>query len=298
MHALRPVYQTAINKKERPDNPARGLAAIYMDPSIRNSIQILLRVCPPDPSEKDFAPRVLDVNIADNAIILHTKPELKIFRYDNVADADTTQEAVFSLVGKKIIEDCLNGYNGSILAYGQTGSGKSLTMFGPSENLESSQLRGVIPRSLEYLFSVIAHQQDHGSKKQFLCRCSFLEIYQEQIFDLLDTASQGIRLCENMNKGVFVDGLIEQVICNPRDAYQLIIKGWLNRRVALTSMNREGSRSHAVFTVKIESKEEVGGFQKSNISQINLIDLAGSERQKATNTDSTQLKVILHFLLE
>ncbi|KAK6978334.1 kinesin-like protein KIF15 [Biomphalaria glabrata] len=93
-----------------------------------------------------------------------------------------------------------------------------------------------------------------------------------------------------MNKGVFVDGLIEQVICNPRDAYQLIIKGWLNRRVALTSMNREGSLSHAVFTVKIESKEEVGGFQKSNISQINLIDLAGSERQKATNTDSTRLK--------
>ncbi|KAK6995545.1 kinesin-like protein KIF15, partial [Biomphalaria glabrata] len=52
-------------------------------------------------------------------------------------------------------------------------------------------------------------------------------------------------------------GLIEQVICNPRDAYQLIIKGWLNRGVAPTSMNREGSRSHAVFTVKIESKEEV-----------------------------------------
>ncbi|XP_055873771.1 kinesin-like protein KIF15 [Biomphalaria glabrata] len=93
-----------------------------------------------------------------------------------------------------------------------------------------------------------------------------------------------------MNKGVFVDGLIEQVICNPRDAYQLIIKGWLNRRVAPTSMNREGSHSQAIFTAKIESKEEVGGFQKSNISQINLIHLAGSERQKATNTDSTWLK--------
>ncbi|KAI8733835.1 kinesin protein KIF15, partial [Biomphalaria glabrata] len=81
---------------------------------------------------------------------------------------------------------------------------------------------GVIPRSLEYLFSVIAHQQDNGKYEQ----------------------------------GVFVDGLIEQVICNRRDAYQLIIKGWLNRRVALTSMNREGSRSHAVFTVKIESKDQ------------------------------------------
>ncbi|KAI8728405.1 kinesin protein KIF15, partial [Biomphalaria glabrata] len=113
----------------------------------------------------------------------------------------------------------------------------------PSENLESSWCD--------------SQKFGHGSKKQFLCRCSFLEIYQEQILDLLDTASQGICLRENMNKGVFVDGLIEQVICNPKDAYQLIIKGWLNRRVALTSMNREGSRSHAVFTVKIESKEEV-----------------------------------------
>ncbi|KAK6959449.1 kinesin-like protein KIF15, partial [Biomphalaria glabrata] len=156
--------------------------------------------------------------------------------------------------------------------------------------LRTWKARGVIPRSLEYLFSVIAHQQDYASKKQFLCRCSCLEIYQEQIFDLLDTASQGLRLRENMKKDVYVDGLIEQVICNPRDAYQLLIKGWLNRRVAASSMNREGSRSHAVFTVKIESKEEVGGFQKSNISQINLIDLAGSERQKATNTDSTRLK--------
>ncbi|KAI8795105.1 Kinesin-like protein kif15, partial [Biomphalaria glabrata] len=90
----------------------------------------------------------------------------------------------------------------------------------PSENLESSQLRRVIPRSLDYLFSVIAHQQDYASKKQFLCRCSFLEIYQEQIFDLLDTASQGLRLRENMKKDVYVDGLLEQVICNPRDAYQ------------------------------------------------------------------------------
>ncbi|XP_055892985.1 kinesin-like protein KIF15 [Biomphalaria glabrata] len=260
-----------------------------------DSIKIFLRVRPPDPSisENDFAPRVLDVNTADNAIILRTKPEPKIFTYDNVADADITQEAVFSIVGKKIIESCVTGYNGTIFAYGQTGSGKTFTMLGPSENSESFQheLRGVIPRSFEYLFSLIAHQQElHGSKKQFLCRCSFLEIYQEQIFDLLDTASQGLHLRENMNKGVFVDGLIEQVICNPSDAYQVLIMGWLNRRVAATSMNRESSRSHAVFTVMIESKEDVGGVQNIRTSQLNLVDLAGSERQKDTNTGGTRLK--------
>ena len=73
------------------------------------------------------------------------------------------------------------------------------------------------------LYSVVSNMFlfKHGSRKQFLCRCSFLEIYQEQIFDLLDTASQGLHLRENMNKGVFVDGLIEQVICNPTDAYQV-----------------------------------------------------------------------------
>ncbi|CAL1541296.1 unnamed protein product [Lymnaea stagnalis] len=260
-----------------------------------DSIKIFLRVRPPDPSisENDFAPRVLDVNTADNAVILRTKPEPKIFTYDNVADADITQEAVFSIVGKKIIESCVTGYNGTIFAYGQTGSGKTFTMLGPSENSESFQheLRGVIPRSFEYLFSLIAHQQElHGSKKQFLCRCSFLEIYQEQIFDLLDPASQGLHLRENMNKGVFVDGLIEQVICNPSDAYQVLIMGWLNRRVAATSMNRESSRSHAVFTVMIESKEDAGGVQNIRTSQLNLVDLAGSERQKDTNTGGTRLK--------
>ncbi|GFN80030.1 kinesin-like protein kif15, partial [Plakobranchus ocellatus] len=163
----------------------------------------------------------------------------------------------------------------------------------PSENSDNFQheLRGVIPRSFEYLFSLIAHQQElHGSRKQFLCRCSFLEIYQEQIFDLLDTASQGLHLRENMNKGVFVDGLIEQVICNPTDAYQVLVVGMLNRRVAGTSMNRESSRSHAVFTVTIESKEDIDGVQNIRTSQLNLVDLAGSERQRDTNTGGTRLK--------
>lgn len=260
-----------------------------------DSIKIFLRVRPPDISisENDFAPRVLEVNTADNAVILKTKPDPKIFTYDNVADADITQEAVFSTVGKKIIESCVAGYNGTIFAYGQTGSGKTFTMLGPSENSDNFQheLRGVIPRSFEYLFSLIAHQQElHGSRKQFLCRCSFLEIYQEQIFDLLDTASQGLHLRENMNKGVFVDGLIEQVICSPTDAYQVLVVGMLNRRVAGTSMNRESSRSHAVFTVTIESKEDIDGIQNIRTSQLNLVDLAGSERQRDTNTGGTRLK--------
>ncbi|XP_077869154.1 kinesin-like protein KIF15, partial [Saccoglossus kowalevskii] len=140
---------------------------------------------------------------------------------------------------------------------GQTGSGKTFTMVGPSEECDSFQheLRGVIPRSFEYIFNLISREREkRGPSFEFLCKCSFLEIYNEQIFDLLDPASVGLHLRENIRKGVFVDGLIEQSVTSAFDAYQVLKNGWINRRVASTSMNRESSRSHAVFTLTIESK--------------------------------------------
>ncbi len=100
---------------------------------------------------------------------------------------------------------------------------------------------------------------------EFLCRCSFLEIYQEQIYDLLDSSAASLHLRENIKKGVFVDGIVEQTVSSASDAYQVLSGGWINRTVASTSMNRESSRSHAVFTVTIESKvymlKSYRGFQ-------------------------------------
>ena len=65
----------------------------------------------------------------------------------------------------------------------------------------------------------------HGDAKKFLCRCSFLEIYQEQIFDLLDPASSNLHLHENMKKGVFVDSLTERTVANANEAYQVGVSG-------------------------------------------------------------------------
>lgn len=92
---------------------------------------------------------------------------------------------------------------------------------------------------------------------EFLCKCSFLEIYNEQVFDLLDPASSGLHLRENMKHGVYVDGISETSVSSAKDAYQVLSTGWVNRKVASTSMNRESSRSHAVFTLSIESKKRV-----------------------------------------
>ncbi|XP_077983161.1 kinesin-like protein KIF15 [Glandiceps talaboti] len=260
-----------------------------------DSIKVYVRVRPPDnpDSELDSA-HCLKVT-PPNSIVVFSKPESKVFTYDHVADINTTQEGVFGAVGRSIIESCVAGYNGTIFAYGQTGSGKTFTMIGPSENDDCDnfqhELRGVIPRSFEYLFNLIGREQEiHGDKVEFLCKCSFLEIYNEQIYDLLDTASPGLHLREDIRKGVFVDGLIEQTVSSATDAYKVLSAGWINRRVASTSMNRESSRSHAVFTLSIESKEKKAGVSNIKVSQLSLVDLAGSERQKDTNTHGVRLK--------
>ncbi|XP_057715378.1 kinesin-like protein KIF15 isoform X1 [Corythoichthys intestinalis] len=224
-----------------------------------------------------------------NTIRLLSKPEPRTFTYDHVADMDTTQDSVFSSVGKNIVESCINGYNGTIFAYGQTGSGKTFTMLGPSDSDNfTDEMRGVIPRSFEYLFFLI--NREVSQSKSFLCKCSFIEIYNEQIFDLLDTASASLFVRENIKKGVFVEGAVEKFVNNAAEAYQVLSRGWCNRRVASTSMNRESSRSHAVFTMTLESKESINEVVNIRRSQLNLVDLAGSERQKDTHTDGSRLK--------
>ncbi|KAM4705724.1 kinesin-like protein KIF15 [Rhinophrynus dorsalis] len=230
--------------------------------------------------------------LSPNTIRLHSKPEPKVFTFDHVANMDATQESVFSSVAKNIVESCMNGYNGTIFAYGQTGSGKTFTMLGPSESDNfTHNLRGVIPRSFEYLFFLINREKEKaGDGKSFLCKCSFIEIYNEQIFDLLDSASAGLFLREHIKKGVFVVGAVEQVVTSAAEAYQVLSMGWRNRRVASTSMNRESSRSHAVFTVTIESMEKINEIVNIRSSQLNLVDLAGSERQKDTHTEGVRLK--------
>lgn len=78
-----------------------------------------------------------------------------------------------------------------------------------------------ISKEIYQQFAVLFSHQ-HGERKQFLCKCSFLEIYQEQVYDLLDPAAANLQLRENMKKGVFVDGLVEQVVATPTEAYQVL----------------------------------------------------------------------------
>uniref|UniRef100_A0A452HVZ7 Kinesin motor domain-containing protein n=1 Tax=Gopherus agassizii TaxID=38772 RepID=A0A452HVZ7_9SAUR len=288
------MFFSLKNKKKTGDAPDATQPLSNTPSTEGDAIKVYVRVRPPSEGAAlaDGDQGLCLSVLSSNTLRLHSKPEPKIFTFDHVANIDTTQEAVFSSVAKNIVESCMNGYNGTIFAYGQTGSGKTFTMMGPSDSDNfTHNLRGVIPRSFEYLFFLIEREKEKaGTGKSFLCKCSFIEIYNEQIFDLLDSASAGLFLREHIKKGVFVVGAVEQVLTSAAEAYQVLTMGWRNRRVASTSMNRESSRSHAVFTITVDSMEKNGEVVNIRSSQLNLVDLAGSERQKDTHTEGVRLK--------
>ncbi|XP_062599785.1 kinesin-like protein KIF15 [Saccostrea cucullata] len=250
-----------------------------------DAIKVFVRIRPPDSYDNDRGCQpCVSVNESKTAVIVQSKPDSKTYTFDHVADYQDTQESVFTIMGKKIIESCVTGYNGTIFAY-------VCEIGRPSDDVDNFQhdLRGVTPRSFEYLFNLINEKQENGS--EFLLKCSFLEIYNEQIYDLMEPSTMTLHLRENMKKGVFVDRLTEISVTTALEAYEVLTSGWINRRVASTSMNRESSRSHAVFTIQIESKQPQGkGVKNLKESQLNLVDLAGSERQKDTNAVGQRLK--------
>ncbi|XVF65388.1 hypothetical protein PTKIN_Ptkin09bG0244600 [Pterospermum kingtungense] len=205
---------------------------------------------------------------------------------------------IFQLVGAPLVENCLAGFNSSVFAYGQTGSGKTYTIWGPAnalleEHLSSDQ-QGLTPRVFERLFACINEEQIKHADKQlkYQCRCSFLEIYNEQITDLLDPNQRNLQIREDVKSGVYVENLTEEYVSSMKDVTQLLIKGLSNRRTGATSINAESSRSHSVFTCVVESqcKSLADGVSSFKTSRINLVDLAGSERQKLTGAAGERLK--------
>ncbi|OMJ82947.1 hypothetical protein SteCoe_16220 [Stentor coeruleus] len=261
----------------------------------KDNVRVALRIRPLNAKESnENATKCVSI-VESKTILLDTKPEAKSFTYDFVAGEDISQDSIFEMVGKPITTSCIKGYNGTIFAYGQTGAGKTFTIQGAGyEEYSSSSkcnyhLRGILPRCFEYLFSSIADEVSKNNA-QYLIKCSYLEIYQENINDLLDQNPRSLQLREDMKKGVYVEGLIEETVRNAMETYNLLNIGAQNRHVSSTSMNKESSRSHSVFTMIIESKSSIDGLVNFKTSRFHLIDLAGSERQKATDCAGERLK--------
>lgn len=204
----------------------------------------------------------------------------KNFTFDAVFNAEVTQRHIYEVCAADLIESCLAGYNGTIFAYGQTGAGKTFTMEGAPEPPE---LRGIIPNAFLHIFDKVALA---GVTQQFLVRASYLEIYNEEVRDLLAKDPKNhLELKENLDTGVYVKDLTTFVVKSAIEIDQVMQSGKKNRSVGSTLMNQTSSRSHSIFTIVCECAEqpkEPGGKPSIRVGKLNLVDLAGSERQSKT----------------
>ncbi|XP_056395573.1 chromosome-associated kinesin KIF4A [Hyla sarda] len=213
----------------------------------------------------------------------------KSFTYDYVFDPSAEQEEVYTTAVAPLIQGLFKGYNATVLAYGQTGSGKTFSMGGAyTHDQENEPTVGVIPRVVKALFKEIEQRADW----EFLLKISYLEIYNEEILDLLYSPREKvshISIREDPKEGIKICGLTERDVKTAVDTISCLEQGNSSRTVAATAMNSQSSRSHAIFTVSIDQKK-IGDKNSSFRSKLHLVDLAGSERQKKTKAEGDRLR--------
>jgi kinesin family member 4 len=232
-----------------------------------------------------------------------------LYTFDHVFMPESTQGEVYDESVKHLIGSIFEGYNMTILAYGQTGSGKTYTMGTNFHGRFDDQQAGVIPRALNEIFQEINSRSHDTSVK---VTCSFLELYQEVIYDLLSGKPKLSSKCEvreDDQSRIFVTGLSEKIVYSKLDlnsfqnvcltnftivsklaqeeAANCLIEGSNNREVGATAMNDESSRSHAIFIVNLEVTQNDGVNVKSKFT---LVDLAGSERSKKTKATGVRFR--------
>ena len=204
------------------------------------------------------------------------------YNFDHIFTPEDTNDVIYDALIRQLVSSCMEGYHGSVFSYGQTSSGKTFTMNGTSKQ------PGIIPLAVYDCFSMV----DDFNDREFLFRASYLEVYNEQVKDLLNPDpihAASIKIQHDPKVGTVISGIKEQVVANAQQVMALLQGGESHRHVGSTNMNEKSSRAHTIFRLKIESKDR---FQNTSvrISTLNLIDLAGSENARMTGSTGDRAK--------
>nr|CAB3491723.1 unnamed protein product [Digitaria exilis] len=252
-------------------------------------ISVAVRFRPPNPAAAaDPSPAVAgdrEWRIDDTRVTLLHRSAGPVpgasFAFDHVFDREVTNERVYGTVVRDLIGAVVDGFNATAFAYGQTSSGKTFTMNGSDAD------PGIIPRAVRDVFDAVGQTDD----REFLVRVSYMEIYNEDINDLLTIEDQKLQIKESLERGVYVAGLREEIVNNSEQVFELLQLGEANRHFGETNMNARSSRSHTIFRMVIESsaKNQIDNGDPIRVSVLNLVDLAGSERNHKTGTEGVRL---------
>ncbi|ORX88032.1 kinesin-domain-containing protein, partial [Anaeromyces robustus] len=228
------------------------------------------------------------------------------FSFDYIFGPSTTQETIYNQLCPPLINHFLDGINITVFAYGQTGTGKTYTMGSEVSSLNSEDSIGIIPRVIQGLYSGIEKKQLENSEIEYVVKITFIEIYQEQLRDLLhpETLSKDINIWEN-NNTITISGVQEEVVNSLDEILSFIEQGTVSRMTGTTNVHLHSSRSHAIFSIILEQylkqsnkENNLNNFEYNSskssalirMSKFHLVDLAGSERVKKTGAEGIRFK--------
>ncbi|KAI9182153.1 hypothetical protein LWI28_022606 [Acer negundo] len=254
--------------------PSEELLAEPLDapPRSGDSISVTIRFRPLSDREYQRGDEIAWYADGDKIVRNQYNPATA-YAFDKVFGQHSNSQEVYDVAAKPVVKAAMEGVNGTVFAYGVTSSGKTHTMHGDQNS------PGIIPLAIKDVFSMI--QDTPG--REFLLRVSYLEIYNEVINDLLDPTGQNLRVREDA-QGTYVEGIKEEVVLSPGHALSFIAAGEEHRHVGSNNFNLLSSRSHTIFTLMIESSDHDDEYDGVIFSQLNLIDLAGSESSKTETT--------------
>lgn len=236
------------------------------------SVQVVCRVRPPSKKEGDGREIRKTVVVEDNEVILWRAAPVR-FSFDHALDGTHTQRDAFELV-RPLVEDVVEGYEATVFAYGQTGTGKTHTMMG---DLRVKNMRGIIPRAAEYLCKV----SQSATLQQPMIWVSFLEIYNEDLTDLLSPGSR-LQIQENGSQGTVCKNLSQHSVTTVDEVMAFLQSAQERQKVCETKMNKVSSRSHCIFTIKVQTEKKAAtGEVVRRTGKLHLVDLAGSECGKS-----------------
>ena len=198
--------------------------------------------------------------------------------FDALFGPESSQEDVFEALGRPMVEAALTGMNATILAYGQTGSGKTHTMQGGAR----AGGPGLTPRVVEGVFAGIAAAADTW---EFMVRVSYVEIYLERVRDLLNPGATNLTIRQDDERGVYVEGVVEEYVGSAAELLELVRVGEAHRAVGATGMNEASSRSHSILTVQVLARDTIASSART--SRLCLVDLAGCVAPRFTGSSSS-----------
>ncbi|KAL9645915.1 hypothetical protein ABK040_001024 [Willaertia magna] len=238
-------------------------------------------------------------NLQNKIILQREAYDDREFQFDKVLSPEITQNEMYKEVGEPLVNDVLKGYNGTILAYGQTGTGKTYTIFGNlNKNIEINNNSGVISRCIQQIFK---HINLNENEIEFRVIFSFIEIYKENINDLLDCNKINLNIRNDPKMGgVYVENVTQIQVNNAIEILNFIKEGIKNRQEGPTDMNKTSSRSHVILTITVEQRPYLDNTNSVNNTNNNkssvkrgvltIVDLAGSERVSKSGSEGIRLE--------